>query len=127
MNKQFYSNTEFTELKNRINKEILRRATYRWNLPLAKPRVGVDQTSPMSVPEGVNSVPVDDKTYSINNPSEGSIVRTRNIIRPKQGENPAIQMFRIHRQHHLILMRHVTFLSAYPVSKISIYSMAMKK
>ena len=91
MNKQFYSNTEFTELKNRINKEILRRATYRWNLPLAKPRVGIDQSSPMSVPEGVNSVPVDDKTYTINNPSEGSIVRTRNIIRPKQGENPAGQ------------------------------------
>lgn len=91
LNKRLYSNTEFTELKKRINKEILRRGTYRWNAPLCKPTVGTDLSSPMSIPEGENSIPVDDLTYTINNPSEGSIVRTRNITHPAQGENPAGQ------------------------------------
>ena len=91
MNRQVYSNTEFTELRKRINAEILRRGSYKWWNPLTTPAVGEDRTSPMSVPYNENAIPVDEKTYTINNPSEGSIVRTRNIEYPAHGENPGGQ------------------------------------
>ena len=88
MNKDLYSNTEFTELKKRINAEIIRRGGYKWYDPLSTPKIGEDRSSPMSIPDIGKRVPVDDKTYTINNPSEGSIERTRNIQYPANGENP---------------------------------------
>lgn len=89
MNKNFYSNTEFTALKERINQEILRRGTFKWNAPLTTPSVGQDRSSPLSVPDIGKRVEIDDKTYTINNPSTGSIEPTRNRYYPAQGENPA--------------------------------------
>ena len=88
MNKDVYSNTEFTELKNRINAEIIRRGGYKWYDPLSSPKIGEDRTSPLSIPAVGRRVPVDDLTYTINNPSEGSIIRTKNIQYPAHGENP---------------------------------------
>lgn len=91
MNKDVYSNSELTELKNRINKEMLRRGSYKWWGPLSQPKVGEDTRSPDSIPHDKTSIPVTDQTYTINNPSVGSIAPTRNIIYPNQGENPAGQ------------------------------------
>lgn len=91
MNKDVYSNSELTELKNRINKEMLRRGSYKWWGPLSQPKVGDDKRSPDSIPHDKTSIPVTDQTYTINNPSVGSIEPTRNITYPKQGENPAGQ------------------------------------
>ena len=91
MNKDVYSNSELTELKNRINKEMLRRGSYKWWGPLSQPKVGEDTRSPDSIPHDKTSIPVTDQTYTINNPSIGSIAPTRNIIYPNQGENPAGQ------------------------------------
>lgn len=89
MNKKFYSNIEFTDLKNRLNKEILRRSTFRWFDPLTTPSVGEDRSSPLSIPASGGQILVDDRTYTVNNPSEGSLERTRNIHYSAQGENPA--------------------------------------
>ena len=88
MSKELYSNKEFTELKKRLNDELLRRATYKWWDPLSTPKIGEDKSSPLSLPDIGKQVPVDDKTYTINNPSEGSIERTRNITHSAHGENP---------------------------------------
>ena len=91
MNRNLYSNTEFTDLKERINNEIRRRSTYKWWDPLTTPTVGIDKTSPLSLPDIGDRIQVDENTYTINNPSEGSIERTRNIKYPAHGENPAGQ------------------------------------
>ena len=89
MNDKFYSNKEFTDLKKRLNKEILRRAGFRWMDPLATPKVGEDRRPPLSLPDSDPvRIPVDDRTYTINNPSEGSIEPTKNIHFPSHGENP---------------------------------------
>ena len=94
MNKDFYSNKEFTEIRNRINAEILRRGGFAWLNPLSSPKVGCDRTPPLSVPDSDQvRIPVDDLTYTINESSEGSIVPTRNIHYPKHGENPAGQAY----------------------------------
>lgn len=84
-----YSNKDFTEMKKKINEEILRRGTYKWWNPLTTPSVGIDKDNPLNTPEVGNRMYVDDKTYTINNSSEGSIEPTRNIHYPEQGENPA--------------------------------------
>ena len=89
MNKDVYSNSELSELKARINKELLRRGSFKWWGPLSKPKVGEDRRSPDSIPHDKTSIPITDRTYTINNPSDGSMIPTRNIIYPKQGENPA--------------------------------------
>ena len=86
MNNKFYSNTEFNEIKKRINHEMKRRGTYSWWDPLAKPTVGEDKSSPLNIPD--NNISVDDNTYTINTPSKGSIETTRNIKRPIHGDNP---------------------------------------
>jgi hypothetical protein len=172
MNKQLYSNKEFIELRNRINTEIKRRATYTWWDPLYPPNVGMDRSSPIILPDlgdgstelankivwdvsdnddhiiitgtlpndvleldindklqingttsngkiikwDVNNTEIDsvtiagtaikesdidgdpninirmvltNKTYTIDNPSEGSIEPTRNINFPDHSDNPA--------------------------------------
>lgn len=86
MNNKFYSNTEFNEIKKRINKEMLRRGTYSWWDPLSEPKVGEDKSCPLNIPD--NDILINDKTYTINTPSEGSIERTRNIKRPVHGDSP---------------------------------------
>ena len=91
MNRDFYSNIEFTDLKERINREIKRRGTFRWLDPLTTPSVGEDKSSPLSLPDIGDRILVDDKTYTVNNPSTGSIEPTRNIHYPVQGENPGGQ------------------------------------
>lgn len=91
MNRELYSNTEFTALKERLNQEIQRRGTYEWWDPLTTPSVGMDKSSPLSLPAEGERVFVNDKTYTVNNPSEGSIERTRNIFYDTQGENPSGQ------------------------------------
>lgn len=91
MKRDFYSNTEFTNLKERLNREILRRGTFSWWDPLTTPSVGQDKTPPLTIPDIGTRIQIDENTYTINNPSEGSIERTRNIFYPKQGENPAGQ------------------------------------
>lgn len=89
MNKQVYSNKEFTDVIDRLNHEIQRRGTYKWFDPLTLPSVGIDKQSPLSLPNIGDRVFVDEKTYSVNNTSEGSIEPTRNIHYPAQGNNPA--------------------------------------
>ena len=90
MRHDIYSNKDFTELRNRLNQEIKRRAGFKWLDPLATPRIGEDQSSPLSFPDtDDHRVYVDDLTYTINNPSEGSIQPTKNIPYPNRGENPA--------------------------------------
>jgi len=91
LNRDLYSNIEFTDLKERLNQEILRRGTYRWWDPLTTPSVGEDQSPPLTIPASGGQIIVDDKTYTVNNPSEGSLERTRNVHYPAQGENPAGQ------------------------------------
>lgn len=89
MNRDVFSNTEFSSLREQLNQEILRRGTFRWWDPLTTPTVGQDRTPPLSLPAVAPRVPVDDRTYTINNPSEGSIEETRNIRYPAHGEFPA--------------------------------------
>lgn len=90
MNNHLYSNKEFTDLKNRLNAEMLRRGGFKWLNPLSAPKIGEDRTPPMSLPiTDPVRISVDDKTYTINNTSEGSIEPTRNIHYPANGENPA--------------------------------------
>ena len=68
MNDKFYSNKEFTDIKKRINAEIKRRGGFSWLDPLSAPKVGQDRTPNKAV--GFDTpVPVDDLTYTINNPS----------------------------------------------------------
>ncbi len=89
MIRDFYSNEEFNDLKQRLNQEIQRRGTFTWWDPLTTPAVGQDRSAPLTIhnrtEEGIR---VDEKTYTINNPSEGSVERTRNADYPAQGENP---------------------------------------
>lgn len=91
MNNNLYSNIEFTALKEQLNREILRRGTYKWWDPLTIPSVGEDKTPPLTLPDIGERFQIDENTYSINNPSEGSIEPTRNIRYPSHGENPAGQ------------------------------------
>lgn len=91
MNRDLYSNIEFTDLKERLNQEIKRRGTFRWWDPLTTPAIGEDRNPPLSIPNIGNRILVDDKTYTVNNPSEGSLEPTRNINYPIQGENPGGQ------------------------------------
>lgn len=90
MNDKFYSNKEFTDIKNRINAEILRRGGFKWADPLSAPKIGTDRTPPLSIPDtDPVRIPVDDRTYTINSSSEGSIEPTKVIHYPAHGENPA--------------------------------------
>ena len=89
MNNNLWSNTEFTEIKKRLNQEIQRRGTFKWWDPLTTPSVGQDKSSPLSIPEIGDRFPVNEKTYTINNPSDGSIEKTKNVLYPDRGENPA--------------------------------------
>lgn len=58
--------------------------------PLSSPKVGSDRTPPLSIPDtDAVRIPVDDRTYIINNTSEGSIEPTRNIHYPANGDSPA--------------------------------------
>lgn len=91
MNRDHYSNIELTEIRERLQNEIKRRGTYKWFDPLCKPTVGIDKSSPLSIPDIGERVQVDDNTYSINNPSVGSIEETRNIRYPAHGSIPAGQ------------------------------------
>lgn len=91
MNNNLYSNIEFTALKEQLNREILRRGTYKWWDPLTIPSIGEDKTPPLTLPDIGERFQIDENTYSINNPSEGSIEPTRNIRYPSHGENPAGQ------------------------------------
>lgn len=88
MNRDLFSNKEFIAIKDRLNKQILRRGTYKWWDPLTTPSIGEDRTSPLNLPLEDTRIPVDDKTYTINTSSEGSIERTRNINYPAHGDNP---------------------------------------
>ena len=90
MNNHFYSNKEFTDLKKQLNEEMLRRGGFKWFNPLSTPKIGEDKSSPLSTPSSdPMRILVDDRTYTINNTSEGSIEPTRNIHYPDIGENPA--------------------------------------
>lgn len=88
MNRDIFSNNEFKNIKDRLNKQILRRGTYKWWDPLTTPSVGEDKTPALSIPPTYPQVVVDEKTYTINTSSEGSIERTRNIDYPAHGDNP---------------------------------------
>lgn len=91
MNKDLYSNIEFSKLVERINREVNRRGTFRWWDPFVSPMVGQDRTNAISLPTNGIRVEVTNKTYTINNPSKGSMEETRNIEYEKQGFNPAGQ------------------------------------
>ena len=78
MDKRLWSNKEFNEIKERINKEILRRGTFRWNDPLTYPAVGQDRSPATEIPEDGKKRLITDKSYTINNPSDGAIIETRN-------------------------------------------------
>lgn len=89
MNSNLYSNTEFTKLVQELNKEIKRRGTYKWWDPLYEPQVGIDRSPPLSIPHDGSEIYVTEKTYTINTPSEGAMIETRNMLYPAQGDNPA--------------------------------------
>ena len=89
MNKDLYSNIEFSDIIDRLNNEILRRGTFRWWDPLKTPDVGENRNSPLSIPDIGTRVQITDQTYTINNPSEGSIEITRNAKYISQGNNPS--------------------------------------
>ena len=78
---------------SRVNNEIKRRSTFKWWDPLATPTVGEDKTSPVTSPanKGERMI-IDNKTYTVNNPSNRSIEPTRNEKYPAQGYNPAGQL-----------------------------------
>ena len=78
MDKRLWSNKEFNEIKERINKEILRRGSFRWNDPLTYPSVGQDKSPAIEIPRDGNNKLITDKSYTINNPSSGAIIETRN-------------------------------------------------
>lgn len=81
-----YSNRELSEIRDRINKEISRRGTYPWWRPLTTPKIGTDRTQAYLEEDHVR---VNEKTYTINNPSDGSLEETRNKHWSTQGSNPA--------------------------------------
>lgn len=87
MDKRVWSNSEFNEIKERINKEILRRGTFKWNDPLCQPTVGHDKSSPREIPYDEHHRYITDKSYTINNPSNGAIIETRNIDYPLEGDS----------------------------------------
>lgn len=89
MNPDLYSNSEFQLIKERLNKEIRRRATFKWWDPLVTPRVGQDRSSPLSLPADQERVLVDDNTYTINTPSDGSIEPVKNDEYPMRGDTLA--------------------------------------
>lgn len=92
MNRDLYSNMDFTKMKEELNKEIKRRGTYKWFDPLTTPSVGEDRNAPLSLPEDEGDrIQISEKTYTINNPSEGSIESTKNVYYPAHGENPSGQ------------------------------------
>lgn len=91
---QFWSYDQFMEIRDRINHEMQRRGTYRWWDPLVTPKVGEDKSSPLSIPSIGKRVPVDDETYTVNTPSEGSIERTRNATYPAHGDNPSGERYK---------------------------------
>lgn len=91
MNRNLYSNIEFSKLVERINREVKRRGTFRWWDPFMSPAVGQDRTNAISLPTNGTRVEVTNKTYTINNPSKGSMEETRNVEYEKQGFNPAGQ------------------------------------
>ena len=88
MNNYFYSNEEFLSLIKRINKEMKRRATFKWWNPLAKPKIGEDRRSPVSLHNEGKQIPVTDNTYTINTPSTGAMFETKNVKYPYHGINP---------------------------------------
>ncbi len=100
MNENFYSNTEFQLMKEKINKEILRRGTYNWWGPLTTPNVGIDRTPAVTVNHN-NEGPleIDERTFTINYTSEGSICPTKNIIYPDHKENPGGDIPNIYEEH----------------------------
>jgi hypothetical protein len=86
-----YSSVEFRQLRELINEEILRRGSYKWWDPLTVPAVGEDRRAPLTIPvpdKKGTQMQINEKTYTINNPSEGSIESTRNINYPAHDENP---------------------------------------
>lgn len=83
MEDKVYSKTEFDDIRNRLNNEILRRGSFKWWDPLTYPAVGTERDSLIT-----------DKTYTINNPSSGSLEETRNITHPNQGDNPSEDSFK---------------------------------
>ena len=92
MGKYFYSNDDLEKLRDRINKELKRRGTFRFWDPLVQPKIGVDKSSPLSLPDIGERTPVTDLTYTINESSFGSIEETNNILYPAGGINPGGDM-----------------------------------
>jgi hypothetical protein len=88
MNKFFYSSDDFKKLRDRINKELKRRSTFKYWDPLVQPTIGHDLSSPLSLPDIGERTPVTDLTYTINESSFGSIEETNNILHPAGGVNP---------------------------------------
>lgn len=91
MNDQIYSNSELSALRDQLNTEIRRRGTFTWWDPLVPPTVGTDREARRVLPEGSEGEIVTERTYTINNPSTGSLEPTRNIFHPAQGDNPGGQ------------------------------------
>lgn len=82
MDKNFYRKSEFDKIKERLNKEILRRRAYKWWDPLQYPEVGSDQdpvsgkyipAQSLPVVSGRPREAVTPKSYTINNPSTGAM------------------------------------------------------
>ena len=92
MDDHVLSNAELSDLKKRLNEEIKRRSTFTWWDPLVPPTVGTDRESRKILPStNDDNTVVTEYTYTINNPSSGSLEQTRNRLYPMQGENPAGQ------------------------------------
>lgn len=96
-----FSNKQFTEWREKLNKEIKRRGTFSWWDPLVLPTVGTDR-KPRTILPTKREMPdetgsyvehkvVSDQSYVVENPSTGAIEKTRNILYPSQGDNPGGQ------------------------------------
>lgn len=56
MNRKLYSNKEFQDIIKRIDNEMIRRGSYKWNNPLSTPKIGEDKYSE-----------INDSTYTTHN------------------------------------------------------------
>lgn len=88
MDKFFYSESDFKKLRDRINRQLKRRGTFKFWDPLVQPEIGIDQSSPLSLPNIGERTPVTDLTYTVNETSFGSIEETNSILFPSSRINP---------------------------------------
>jgi len=84
------SNSELSELRDRLNADLARRGTFTWWNPLAIPSVGTDREPRLTLHGNENKV-LTDRSYTVNEPSSGSLEESGNVLYPAHGEVPGGQ------------------------------------